>query len=48
MFWRKNPTAGKKIALLPIYIDNPNTENKPHATRNMSKTFFFNTHRYNY
>ena len=48
MFSKKNPHTGKKIALLPTGIDKPNTENDLHTTRNMYKTFFFNTHPYNY
>ena len=48
VFWKKSPHTGKKIALLPTCIDNPNMENNPLTTHNMCKTFFFNTNRYNY
>ena len=41
MFWKSNPHTGKKIVLLPTSIDNPNTENDPHTTHNICKTFFF-------
>ena len=38
MFWKKNPHIGKKIALLPTCIDNPNTKNDSHTTYDMCKT----------
>ena len=31
MFWKKNKHTGKKIALLPTSIDNPNMENDSHT-----------------